>query len=520
MLYDAFISYSHAKDKPIASALQATVQKLGKPWYKRRALRVFRDDTSLSATPQLWPSIERALGQSRFLILLASPEAAASPWVDKEVAFWLAHKSAETLFIALTDGALTWDGARDDFAWSESTPLPPALKGGFAAEPKWVNLTAYRDGANPRDAKFAELAADFAAAIHGVPKEDLLSQEVRQQRSALRLAWSAAGTLLVLLMAATTAGVLAYRAQQEAVAQRNRAVEAEQTATEQKQVAEQQRDRAEKTLAMATGTANSLVKDLAVEFRNRTGMPIELVGKILDRARALQRQLTESGEAMPDLRFSETSALIELAMTRLAMGDLKSALAAVNEAREIAERFVFEDPANEPWQRELSLVYGRLGLVLSDIEPAQALVAFNQSLAIRENLTAAHPDDDDAARSLAIAYGQVADALSPSQIDRALTLYRKGLAIFEQLAAKAPNLPGRQRDVLLALTRMGRAQEAAGRPREALDAYRRALSIAESLVASNQDDTQAKSDLSVVYVGLAQLLNGGGLNNEAIEMYL
>ncbi|HAN63520.1 MAG TPA: hypothetical protein DCQ79_06595, partial [Rhizobiales bacterium] len=67
-LYDAFISYSHAKDKAIASALQSVVQKLGKPWYRRRSLRAFRDDTSLSATPSLWPSIEQALGNSRFLI--------------------------------------------------------------------------------------------------------------------------------------------------------------------------------------------------------------------------------------------------------------------------------------------------------------------------------------------------------------------------------------------------------------------------------------------------------------------
>ena len=62
MAYDAFISYSHAKDRRIATALQSAVQKLGKPWYRRRALRVFRDDTSLSATPHLWPSIEQALG--------------------------------------------------------------------------------------------------------------------------------------------------------------------------------------------------------------------------------------------------------------------------------------------------------------------------------------------------------------------------------------------------------------------------------------------------------------------------
>src|SRR5262249_12892628 len=91
--YDAFVSYSHAKDKPIAAALQAVMQRLGKPWYRRRALRVFRDDTSLSATPGLWPSIEQALDRSRFLVLLASPEAAASPWVNKEISFWLDRKN-------------------------------------------------------------------------------------------------------------------------------------------------------------------------------------------------------------------------------------------------------------------------------------------------------------------------------------------------------------------------------------------------------------------------------------------
>ena len=85
--YDAFISYSHAKDKPVAAALQAAVQRLGKPWYRRRALRIFRDDTSLSATPHLWPSIEEALARSRYLVLLVSPQSAASPWVGKEIAY-------------------------------------------------------------------------------------------------------------------------------------------------------------------------------------------------------------------------------------------------------------------------------------------------------------------------------------------------------------------------------------------------------------------------------------------------
>src|ERR1700716_284657 len=113
-LYDAFVSYSHARDKPIASALQSVVQRLGKPWYRRRALRVFRDDTSLSATAHLWPSIEQALRASRFFVVLASPIAAASKWVNKEVAFWLDRPGVGTLLIGVSDGDLAWDEALGD----------------------------------------------------------------------------------------------------------------------------------------------------------------------------------------------------------------------------------------------------------------------------------------------------------------------------------------------------------------------------------------------------------------------
>ena len=133
-IYDAFISYSHAKDKPIAKELQAVMQTLGKPWYRLRALQVFRDDTSLSATPELWPSIVRSLDRSRYLVLLASPESAASSWVAKEVEWWLANKSPETLLLGLTDGKLNWNVATQDFLWGPAAPpLPSCLKGRFPA---------------------------------------------------------------------------------------------------------------------------------------------------------------------------------------------------------------------------------------------------------------------------------------------------------------------------------------------------------------------------------------------------
>jgi WD40 repeat protein len=235
--YDAFISYSHAKDKPIAAALQSVIQKLGKAWYERRAARVFRDDTSLSATPHLWPSIERALSESRHLILLASPEAAESPWIAKEVGYWLKHKSPDTLFIGLTGGELAWDNKKGDFKWTAKTPLPKVFKSRFSSEPKWVDLSAYRDGANPRNAKFIDLGADFAAAIRGVPKEDLMSEEVRQQRRLRRIAVGVAGIVLVLAALA----VLQWRT---AEFQKREAVAAKLQAETNERRANQERDKA------------------------------------------------------------------------------------------------------------------------------------------------------------------------------------------------------------------------------------------------------------------------------------
>jgi TIR domain len=170
-LYDAFISYSHAKDKPIAARLQSTIQKLGKPWYRRRALRLFRDDTSLSATPHLWPMIEQTLGQSRYFLLLASPEAAASKWVNKEAIHWIEHNSIDTVLIALTHGELFWDEAGGDFAPRANHPLPLALAKRFPHEPKWVDLRPYREGANKRDAKFTDFAPTLPQRSTALPKK-------------------------------------------------------------------------------------------------------------------------------------------------------------------------------------------------------------------------------------------------------------------------------------------------------------------------------------------------------------
>jgi hypothetical protein len=124
--YKAFISYSHAADGKLAPALQSALHRFAKPWYRLRAIRVFRDKTTLALTPALWPAIEKALSESEYFILLASPQAAESPWVQQEIDYWLTKRSADRhkLLIILTGGEFAWDRSRGDVDWDRTTALP------------------------------------------------------------------------------------------------------------------------------------------------------------------------------------------------------------------------------------------------------------------------------------------------------------------------------------------------------------------------------------------------------------
>jgi WD40 repeat protein len=217
--YDAFISYSHALDGKLAPVLQREIERFATPWYQARALRVFRDNASLTANPDLWSSIEQALATSQWFVLMASPDAAGSPWVDREVSWWLANRSVRRLLIVLTEGELAWNQLIGDFDRPPPSVLPPSLRGTFTEQPRWVDLRWLReteqvDRSNP---KLRDCIADVAAAVRGIDKDLLVGEHIRQRRRALRLAWGGVTTLALLLVVAVVAAIIA-------VGQRNTAV--------------------------------------------------------------------------------------------------------------------------------------------------------------------------------------------------------------------------------------------------------------------------------------------------------
>ena len=103
--YDAFISYSR-KDLAFARRLHEALRSYRPPRdlpVPQRALRVFRDEEDLSGT-ELHASLERNLQQAATLIVICSPNSAASTYVATEIERFAEHRDKQRVIAILLDG--------------------------------------------------------------------------------------------------------------------------------------------------------------------------------------------------------------------------------------------------------------------------------------------------------------------------------------------------------------------------------------------------------------------------------
>ncbi|MEU9123274.1 TIR domain-containing protein [Streptomyces sp. NPDC048506] len=206
--YDVFISYSHQRDIPLAEGLEDGFAAVGRErrFPPRAGAKVFRDTTSLAASSDLSGAIKTALAGSRYFVYLASPEAAASPWVRQEITYWLNNRSLDRFLIALSAGTIAWDESASDFDWSRTTALPDVLRGAFATVPLWVDFRKFREAAaydvSP-GTEFRDRVVTVAAPVHGLRKDELDSKDLHLIRLAKRRrSWArivASATVVVMI---------------------------------------------------------------------------------------------------------------------------------------------------------------------------------------------------------------------------------------------------------------------------------------------------------------------------------
>ena len=157
----------------------------------------------------------------------------------------------------------------------------------------------------------------------------------------------------------------------------------------------------------------------------------------------------------------------------------------------IDERIVAAAPDNPGYQRNLSVIYGRLADLAADVgQPAQAEQLHRQALAVYERLAAAAPDNPGYQRDLAVALraaGRPGPRARPARPGRAAAP-RQALAIRERLAAAAPDNPGYQQDLSVTYGKLADLAAEALPARPGRAAHRQALAIDERLAAAAPDN--------------------------------
>ncbi len=229
MRYVAFISYSHV-DRDWARWLHRSIERYRIPASlgasAGRLVPVFLDREELSSAADLAQSVRVALEASAALIVVCSPNAARSRWVNEEIRSFKALGRSKRILCLIVGGE---PGAVDRQQAPDSECFPAALRyevvdgqltDQHAAEPLAADV---RPGADSR----REALLKIVAGLLGVSLDQLRQRDqVRRQRRLAGIAAAATVGCVVLAGLAITAWI----ARNEAVEQRRLAVQKSLTA--------------------------------------------------------------------------------------------------------------------------------------------------------------------------------------------------------------------------------------------------------------------------------------------------
>ena len=248
--YYAFISYSH-KDKKWGDWLHHSLETFTVP--KRLAGKqtlagvvpqkiapIFRDREELPTSSDLGSMINQALEDSRYLIVICSPDSARSRWVNEEVLAYKRMGRANRILAIIVDGE---PNAADKGFPQVQECFCDALKYELDANQQLSLSRSEPIAADARPGKDGKPDArlKLIAGLLGIGFDELKQRELqrRQKRLLITSIVSISIAVITIFLA-----ISAYIARNEAVMQRQEAVK-------QKTMAEEARDTANKNLAAA-----------------------------------------------------------------------------------------------------------------------------------------------------------------------------------------------------------------------------------------------------------------------------
>lgn len=355
--YRAFISYSH-RDAAFAARLHRRLEGYRLPAHlapggDRRLSPIFKDREELPAASDLSTQVQAALAVSDVLIIVCSPDAAASPWVGREIETFRALHPDRPVLAALVRG-------------EPAEAFHPVLSAS-GAEPLAADFRKTGDGER---LAFLKLIAGLA----GVGLDRLIQRDAQRRLRAV-IAVTAASVTAMVAMGAMLLFALDARAE-----------------------AERQR-----------GEAEGLVDFMLTDLRDR----LEGVGRLDAMTAVNQRALAyyakQDLDRLPPESLLRRAALLHaMGEDEVRLGNLDEAERLFAEARRITEKLLAGNPD------DADLVFGHaqseywVGFVALQRKESQAARrGFDAYLGLARRLQRLQPDAPRSNRELSYAYGAV-----------------------------------------------------------------------------------------------------------------
>jgi len=487
--YWAYLSYAHADEK-VARWLHRRIESFRVPRSMRgrqvadmpvgaRLRPLFRDRDELASSGDLRESLEAALEASTSLIVLCTPAAARSKWVDQEIVAFVARHGRRRVFPLIIDG--------EPNSGDETECFPPALRGLGAEglEPIAGDLRPHADGR--RDGVLKVIAGLLDVGFDAIKRRDT------QRR--YRVVLGGAG--LASLVAVVTTVMAIYAVQQRDIAQLRRAqaedligfmlgdLRTRLREVGRLDVLDAVGDQAEEYFAALP--ANE-VNDHALE---KQALALRQIGEVRlqqGQHEAAQRAFSSSlaqFEALFERKPGDASVLFERSQAEFWVGASYYRALAFDKARPLWERYaesarelVALEPGNPDYRIEQAYALSNLGsLALDQGDLQSAERAFSGSGEIFAELAESDPDDADL-RFESAANDSWLAAVSEARFDwPAALVFRRSAAHRHADVSAATGHPFHRRIEAGAWSRLSQADFALARVAEALEAQEKAIDM-------------------------------------------
>jgi len=532
--YWAFLSYSHA-DLRIALRLHRALEGyvvprrlVGRPTpagpAPLRLRPIFRDLDEMGAGGSLSARLKAALDASACLIVICSPAAAASPWVNEEIRRFKAERGEDRILSVIVGGE---PFASERPGGEALECFPKALRQRHADGERIEPIAADLRRGRPDTLRAAVLK--LVAGVLDIELDELVQRDAQRRNRRLVALTSVFGAIAATMAALA---LMAWNAAEEAQRQRGQAERLVEF------MIHDLRDKLQPAgrLDILDDIGGQAQKYYAAENSGsldagslgQRARVLHLLGDIRTQrgdfpaARALFQQAARStGEVLkrrpndPQAIFDHAQSVAYLGEVAFASGDYAGAQAQFEAYQALARRLAAIDPKNPDWQREVEDADTNVGVALFRQGRAdEAARDFEDALAVSRRLAAVPAPKRswlwDEAQNLA----WLADAqLAQGRLDAALANRQAEGRIYSALIAASPH----DNDAAMALAtsraETARLQLESGGARAATLTLQVAAAQLDPLVRQAPDNTIYQGEALTILRLLAQaLLQDGKLH--------